>query len=372
LAACVGELYARDTAFAFAGGGTELELGNAPRSLDTLVKTTACNRVIDYDAQDQTITVEAGMTLAAVGAVLGSKAQFLAIDAADPDRTTVGGAIATNLYGGRRLRYGSIKDAIVGVEIVRPDGVRARGGGKVVKNVAGFDMPKLMVGSLGTLGAIVAATFRVYPIEEQSAAMVYHGVTVDQLTQICDELVGEALVPAAVTAYDTRNRGRYDCSVLFAGFRRGVEQQMKVATAIAFRLRLSAGAFAGGLVASLDEREHAVRRGAPWRVTLSAPPTVLARFLATAPFLEGTRLAIHPLLGAAFVAAEQCDAATITRWRAGLERGSVVVNAMPQHARESVESWGEVPAPSLALMRRLKANFDPKGLCNAGRFVGGL
>jgi glycolate oxidase FAD binding subunit len=372
LALVVADLYDRDAAFAFAGGGTELELGNPPRALDTLVKTTACNRLVDYDPQDQTITVEAGMTIAGVDAILGREAQFLALDAPDRERTTVGGAIATNLYGGRRLRYGSIKDRIVGVEIVRPDGVRARGGGKVVKNVAGFDMPKLMVGSLGTLGAIVSATFRVYPIEEQSAAMVYHGVSVEQMAQICRELFDEALVPAAVTAFDARNGERYDCSVLFAGFRRGVEQQMKVATAIAFRLGLSAGAYAGALAASLDDRERSVRRAGPWRIAVSARPTALIRFLQTAAFPPDSQRVVYPCLGAAFIAAETLDAATIAHWRATLEGGSVVVNAMPPQARDSVEAWGAPPEPALSLMRRLKANFDPKGLCNAGRFVGGL
>lgn len=312
------------------------------------------------------------MTLAGVAAILSRQAQFLAIDAADPERTTVGGAIATNLYGGRRLRYGSIKDTIVGVGIVRPDGVRARGGGKVVKNVAGFDMPKLMVGSLGTLGAIVAATFRVYPIEEQSAAIVYHGVSVEQLTQICAELLREALVPAAVTAFEARGGTRYDCGVTFAGFSRGVEQQMKVATAIAFRLGLSAGAYAGALAASLAERERATRRAGAWRVTVCARPTGLAAFLATSPFPADSQQVIYPLLGTAFVAADTLDGASIARWRAALDGGSVVVHAMPQPAREAVETWGEPPGPALAIMRCLKTNFDPKGLCNAGRFVGGI
>jgi glycolate oxidase FAD binding subunit len=368
----VGELYARDAAFAFTGGGTELELGNPPRALDTLVKTTACKRVIDYDAQDQTVTVEAGITLSQVDAILGRQAQFLAIDAADRERTTVGGAIATNLYGGRRLRYGGIKDTIVGVEIVRPDGVRARGGGKVVKNVAGFDMPKLMVGSLGTLGAIVSATFRVHPIEERRAAMVYQRVNVAQLDAICRELLAEAMVPVAVTAFNARTGDRYDCSVLFTGFGRGVEQQMKTATTIAFRLGLSGGGYADALTESLAERERAVRGGGPWRVTLAARPTALVRFLATAPFPTDAQQVIYPLLGAAFIAAENLDAQTIARWRAALPGGSVVVNAMPAPARESVETWGEPPASAFAIMRRLKTNFDPKGLCNAGRFVGGL
>jgi glycolate oxidase FAD binding subunit len=371
LAACVEQLYADDAPFAFAGGGTELGLGNAPRAIDTLVKTTACNAVIDYAPQDQTITVEAGMTIAAVGAVLARERQFLAIDAPEPLRTTIGGAIATNLYGGRRLRYGSIKDTIVGIEIVRPDGTRARGGGKVVKNVAGFDMPKLMVGSLGTLGAIAGATFRVHPLPEAGAALIYADVSVAQMMELGNELVREALVPTSVVAFAGAS-GRYECRVVFEGFALGVEQQMDVAQAIARRFNLDAYADAVDTGSVFDERERAVRCATPWRLTVSARPTALARFLAAAPFEEKVRHVVYPLLGSAFVGAETLDAATILRWRAQLDGGSVTVNALPQHARETLETWGDPPPGALTIMRRLKAGFDPKGLCNAGRFVGGL
>lgn len=371
LAQCVADLYARDKSFAFAGGGTELELGNPPRALDTLVRTTACNRVIDYAPQDQTITVEAGMTIGDIGDVLAKEGQFLALDVPDPERTTIGGAIATNLYGRRRLRYGSIKDTIVGVEIVRPDGTRARGGGKVVKNVAGFDIPKLMVGSLGTLGAIISATFRVYPIEQQTAALVYKALDIAQLGLVCNELVAEQLVPASVVAHASAGGERYDCVVSFEGFARGVEQQMKTATSIAFRLRLSAGAFAGSLAGSFDDREAAVRRGSAWRVTLSAAPVALAQFLGGMR-LDGLRRLVYPLVGVAFIAADDLDATTIASWRAALPDGSVVVNTMPAAARGSVETWGVPRSAAFAVMRRLKTQFDPKNLCNVGRFVGGI
>jgi glycolate oxidase FAD binding subunit len=372
LAACVAELYAHDTSFAFAGGGTELELGNAPRSIDTLVKTTGCDAVVDYAPQDQTITVEGGMTLAAVGAVLARERQFLAIDAPEPERTTIGGAIATNLYGGRRWRYGSIKDTIVGIEIVRPDGVRARGGGKVVKNVAGFDMPKLMVGSLGTLGAIAGATFRVHPLPEQQAALVYADLSVEQLMQVGNELVGAALVASAVTAFAAEDDVRYACRVSFEGFARGVEQQLEMARAIAARLGVAAHADEAGTGMPFEERERAVRCAAAWRLTVSARPTALARFLSAAPFPAGSRHVVYPLLGTAFVGADALDAATVARWRTQLDGGSVIVNALPQGARGTLDVWGDAPPKALEIMRRLKHNFDPKDLCNAGRFVGGL
>lgn len=371
LAACVAELYARDVPFAFAGGGTERDLGNLPRALDTFVKTTACNGLIDYAPQDQTVTLGAGMTLSAASELLARERQFLAIDAPDPDVATVGGAIATNRYGSRRLRYGSIKDTIVGIEIVRPDGVRARGGGKVVKNVAGFDMPKLMVGSLGTLGAIVSATFRVYPIPEARAALTYRGLSGAAVMNVCRELVADALVPAAVTAYSLDGDAGYDCRVSFEGFARGVEQQLGAASAIAARLGLRAAAD-DAAASGMDERERQVRRAAPWRVTLGAQPTALAEFLAVNPLPTGAQHVVYPLLGTAFIGAPALDAGTIARWRAALDGGSVVVHAMPPEFRATVDTWGPPPVAAFAIMRRLKEQFDPKGLCNAGRFVGGL
>ncbi|MEA2664257.1 MAG: glycolate oxidase binding subunit, partial [Candidatus Eremiobacteraeota bacterium] len=166
LSETVRALHDARTPFAFAGGGTELDLGNRPRALDTVVRTVALDRVIEHAPEDQVISVEAGITLAEIDRVLAAKGQMLPLDVIDRERATIGGVIATNAYGRRRQRYGAAKDLIVGVTMVRPDGTQARGGGKVVKNVAGFDLPKLAVGSLGTLGAIATATLRVYPIPE--------------------------------------------------------------------------------------------------------------------------------------------------------------------------------------------------------------
>ncbi|MHB8146763.1 MAG: FAD-binding oxidoreductase [Vulcanimicrobiaceae bacterium] len=365
LAAVVRELYAAGMPFAFVGGGTELELGNAPTSLDTVVTTTGCNRVVDYAPEDQTITVEAGMTLAAVGEVLAEHDQFIALDVPDPARTTIGGAIATNAYGRRRLRFGSVKDNIVGIGIVRADGTAARGGGKVVKNVAGFDIPKLMVGALGTLGAIVSATFRVHPRNEYGAAVTIANLTAGDVMRVCAEAMAEALVPTSIVAYD--NGERYDCVVAFDGFRGGVDEQVRTMTAIAQRLRFEASTTE---TEPFEARERSVRCDGRWRIRLGAAPTALANFLST-PETAGLRRVYYPAIGAAFVTGDDLDAATIARWRTTLGGGTVVVAAMPRQARSSVEAWGTPPS-SLPIMRRLKANFDPKGLCNPGRFVGGI
>ncbi len=369
LAAAVRDLYADGKPFAFVGGGTELELGNAPRTLDTVVVTTACNRVIDYAPEDQTITVEAGMTVAAVCAVLAEHHQFLAFDVPDPERTTIGGAIATNAYGRRRLRFGPIKDNIVGIAIVRPDGVVAHGGGKVVKNVAGFDIPKLMVGALGTLGAIVSATLRVHPRSEHGAAVALRNLTAAGVLRVCADIDEAALVPTSIVAFDDGGE-RYDCVVAFDGFRGGVDEQVRSMTGIAERLRCDASQPSPAELELLEARERSARCEAPWRVHLGAAPTKLAEFLARND-MAGIGRIYYPAIGSAILTANALSAATIERWRSDLDAGTVVVNAMPLAARGAIDAWG-TPPPSWPIMRQLKTNFDPKGLCNPGRFVGGI
>src|SRR5476649_2092142 len=254
LAAFVRELYAADKTFAFVGGGTELELGNAPAPLDTAISTTGLNRVIEYSPEDQTISVEAGITVAALSKVLAQNDQFIAFDVTDPERTTIGGAIATNASGRRRLRLGSIKDNIVGIGIVRADGTPARGGEKVVKNVAGFDIPKLMVGALGTLGAVVSATFRVHPIDQTGVAVALRGVTTSDVMLVCAQVIGEALVPSSIAAYGAGERS--DCVVSFDGFHRGVQEQVTSMHAIAARLGFCADELSVAQRGSFDALER--------------------------------------------------------------------------------------------------------------------
>ncbi|MDQ6649569.1 MAG: FAD-binding oxidoreductase, partial [Actinomycetota bacterium] len=221
LALAVRELHDARKSFAFVGGGTHLELGNAPRALDTVIRMTALDAVVDYTPEDQTITVEAGITLAELDRVLEAHGQMLPLDVADRARSTVGGLVATNAYGRRRQRYGTVKDLIVGVGIVRPDGVRARGGGKVVKNVAGFDLPKLMVGSLGTLGAIATVTFRLYPIAQTTRAAALTFEHADDAVAAARALTHRRLEPESVALYNGTT-----LVVTIAGTKPGVDAQM--------------------------------------------------------------------------------------------------------------------------------------------------
>jgi glycolate dehydrogenase FAD-binding subunit len=378
LAEIVRGLHAERKPFAFVGGGTELDLGNAPRALHTVVRTSAIDRVVEYSPEDQTVTVEAGITLAELDRVLAEHRQMLPLDVIDRERATVGGAIATNAYGRRRQRYGAAKDMILGVEIVRPDGVRARGGGKVVKNVAGFDVPKLMVGSLGTLGAIVSVTLRVYPLPECVRAAVLHFERADGVTAATAAIVASRLEPESVVLYNFSA-----LVVTFAGTTGGVAAQMMTLLSAIAR---DAGAVDGAELTDLEreayeQRERAVRRDGDWRVRIVAPPdypvATLGSFVANPPL--AVPLA-YPLLGVArhsYAADAASGGAFLADLRADVERrtdgrGRVTAHAMPDAARADADAWPALAPGELAVMRNIKTNFDPEGLCNPGRFAGGL
>lgn len=346
---------------AFVGGGTELELGAAPERIDAVLRTRGLRRVVEYQPADMVMVVEAGVTLAEVQATAREHRQRLALDPPWPDRATIGGIVATGAFGPRRARYGGVRDLIIGVELVRADGAVAHGGGKVVKNVAGFDLPKLACGSLGTLGLIAGATFRLHPLPEASENVVVPGLSAAEVVSTLARVRDAQLEPVAAAAL--RGPSGFDLALCFEGFGKGVEQQVGRVR----QLAPSAGD-AGEAWARHDE----VRTGGPLRIKVAALPTHLPEVdRAVAPL--GLRFAWYPTLGLGFASgpAKENAAAVIADARAELARrgGSLVVQAAPREVR--ADPWGP-PPPAFVLMRRLKDNFDPDHRLNPGRFVGGL
>src|SRR5215813_6004830 len=149
------------------GGGTKLEWGNPPERAEVILSTARLDRVLEHAWADLTVSVEAGCTVAKLQETLAKHGQRLAIDARWPERGTIGGLLSTNDSGPLRLRFGSLRDLVIGVTIALPDGTVASSGGKVVKNVAGYDLPKLLTGALGTLGVITRAIFRLHPLPKE-------------------------------------------------------------------------------------------------------------------------------------------------------------------------------------------------------------
>jgi glycolate oxidase FAD binding subunit len=351
---------------AFVGGGTELGLGR-PREVDATLQTRGMARILEYAPADMVLAAEAGVTLAHVQATAREHRQMLALDPPWPERATVGGLVATGAFGPRRARYGAIRDLIIGVTLVRADGVVARGGGKVVKNVAGFDLPKVACGSLGTLGLIAGAIFRLHPLPEAGATVLVAGATAREVGALLAGMRGAQLEPSSVAAL-RGGEGRYDVGVRFEGFAEGVEQQAARLCAIAPGERLAdEGAF--------WRRHDEVRAGGPLRLKLATLPSRLPALDALVrPLLaelRGGAFAWYATFGVGFVVGEALGgaAAAIEALRSALvaEGGWLVVEA----GAPEIEPWGPTPG-SFGLMRALKERFDPESRLNPGRFLGGL
>ena len=346
---------------AFVGGGTELSLGAPPERIDATLRTRGLSRIVEYQPADMVMVVEAGVTLAALQQAAREHRQRLALDPPWPDRATIGGIVATSSFGPRRARYGAVRDLIIGVQMIRADGTVARGGGKVVKNVAGFDLPKLACGSLGTLGLIAGATFRLHPLPEMSQTVVVPGLSAADVVAIVARTRAAQLEPSALAAL--RGRSGYDLALCFEGFGKGVQQQVARLRQLAPSAREDDGIWAS---------HDAVRTGGPLRVKVAALGTRLAEVdKALSPL--ALDFVWYPTLGLGFASgtARGEAASLVADARAQLTRrgGSLVVHAAPAGLR--VDAWGPPPA-GFALMQRLKDNFDPGRRLNPGRFVGGL
>ena len=368
------------------GGGTQLNYGFPPRRADILLSTCHLTRVLEHAPHDLTVTVEAGLTLSALQETLASARQWLALDPPVRDDATIGGIIATNITGPRRLRYGGVRDQIIGVRVALPDGTIARGGGKVVKNVAGYDLPRLYTGSLGTLGVIVSATFRLYPLPRYSEVVVVKADSLQPLAELAGRVRQSQLVPVAVDIVGASDRTDHR---LLVRFESGVEVSVHDQAAA---LEQAATEYAE----RRDVEREDGNRSAAWasaaaqlepdgegESTLIKASTLLT---GVAPWLEDAGRAAremgltlrwrahagHGVIFARITGGQQATAGFIEHARAAAIRKSgslVVLEAAPSLAA-SIDVWGEGPA--IDLMRRVKQRFDPEGILNPGRFVGGI
>jgi glycolate oxidase FAD binding subunit len=369
---------ARDRlAVVFVGGGTDLELGAPPARLDAVLHTRRLDRIREHAPSDQIVAVEGGIALAELQRRLAPHGQRLAIDPPLAERATVGGIVAANAFGPRRTRYGPVRDLVIGMTIVRADGVVARGGGKVVKNVAGFDLPRLFCGSLGTLGLVAEVVFRLHPLPEASATALFEGLSAADVQDTVPVLRELAVEPVAVTALGGAG-GPLSLAIRFEGFAPGVRAQVDRTLG-----RAGGGArLEGPEEAAVWARHDALRAAGGVRAKATFAPASLAAALeALRPVtaaLSGGGLAVHPALGIALLAGDLADAAgaarAIASARAALRplgNGTLVVHAAPPELRALADPWGP-PPPAIEVMRRLKRELDPEARLAPGRYVGGI
>ena len=358
------------------GGGTKMHLGDPPASLDLIVSTARMNEIIEHVPGDQVVRVQAGIRLQDLQEQLSGSDQMLAID--PPERgATIGGIIAANASGPRRYRYGTIRDLIIGITVVLHDGTVAKAGSKVVKNVAGYDLSKLFTGSLGTLGIIVTANFRLHPIPQVSRTVAVEVESPEAAAGAAQAMMHTQVEPTAVElryGEDARL-----LTVLLESIPAGVEEKVEAATFLLNPfgdVRTLSDEDTGYRDPSTAAEDEAV-------IKLSAPPADLADVLGTVlgaaerRGLDQPRITGHAASGVTFVGFsggdEDARAGFVEELREiWLHRGgSVTLQKAPLSLKRRVGAWDQ-GGDYLGLIRRVKEKFDPRGGMNPGRFVGGV
>jgi glycolate oxidase FAD binding subunit len=359
------------------GGGTKSDWGNPPERADVILSTRRLDRVLEHAAGDMTATVEAGCTIANLQSVLALRGQRLAIDPLWPDRATVGGVLATNDNGSLRGAFGSLRDLIIGATIALADGTLARSGGKVVKNVAGYDLPKLMVGAFGTLGVITEATFRLHPLPAATRGLSWEAPDTNAMHAFV-----LAVLDSTVPVVALRVRARSGAAAL--AVRASMEGSPQSVDAQAGRLG-EIGASCRVAAAPPDTSDN--WRDAMWD---GASPAAVCKVTAlTAEFASLSHMLPQfaksgdswslclEAAGAGWlrVSASQPGALAATlrtvREKLALLGGSLAVMRCPADVKGEVGAWGHA-GDALPLMRRVKEQFDPARTLSPGRFVGGI
>ncbi len=375
------------------GGGTMLALGLPPERPGWALDVRGLDRVIDYPARDMTITVQAGITLAELQKTLAAENQRLPVDVPHPEQATLGGALAANASGPRRLGWGTLRDYVIGISTVNDEGQEVKAGGRVVKNVAGYDLCKLHVGALGTLGVITRVTLKLRPLPE-AQALVTFGCGADQLGALLD-LVHEGrtrpvcvdLLNAAAARAVRREHGvelPEAAWVAAVGFEDSgpavswqVQQLIKEVSPAGIRgLEARAGRAAEPLWQALVALADRPEADLAFKANLL--PGAVADFCRAAEGLSGDLLLCAQAGSgivrghAAGLTLEGAEAMLKALGpRAAAAQGNVVLPRCQPEWKRRLPVWG-APRGDLALMRRVKDALDPRRLFNPGRFVGGI
>ncbi len=369
------------------GQGSKLGWGQPAPHIDLGITTCHLNHCIDYAIADMTVTVEAGMTLTDLQTKLGQQRQWLPIDPAYPEIATLGGIVATRDTGSLRHRYGGIRDLLLGLTFVRSDGEVAKAGGRVVKNVAGYDLMKLFTGSFGTLGILTELTFRVYPIPEQSGTVLLHGPS-EAIGAIAQQIQSSTLTPTVLdlrVGLDTPSQPEHLTLILrfqslAAGVAAQVEQIQTWAIAQPVQIEVLRDVAENQWWQTQSQQLwQTVSRQVLCKIGgLPAQAANLLSQLQKASIALGLQLQgrIHRGSGLGQIWL-QGDPAVLVQGVPQLRQhceqagGFLSILEAPIAVKTQLEVWG-YQGNALNAMQILKHKFDPQHILNPGRFVGGL
>jgi glycolate dehydrogenase FAD-binding subunit len=385
--------YECDTAIYPIGGGTSLGFGVPAKKPGHGLSLVGLKKVVDYPARDMTVTVEAGITMVELNKLLATERQMLPLDVHQASQATIGGVIATNTSGPRRYGLGTVRDYVIGIHAIDGRGMPFKGGGRVVKNVAGYDFCKLLTGSLGTLGVITQVTLKLKPLPEQLALMACVVGDLDQAERILAAFVSSQTTPVAIE--------------LLCGPAWDKEPTLQTLAAEPLTQRYYIVAALEGTVPEVAWMTSQLHR--EWReLEITAPTTIgnatdLWRRLVEFPAAGDAPLVLKASVAASGVTAmvaafQKVDPACSIQSHAGsgiviarcsqfpdgglsralvgnlqnvaaAHHGHIVIFSNPSNAEMTHQSvWGATEAP-VSLMAEVKQQFDPKNILNPGRFV---
>ena len=366
------------------GGGTKIDWGRPPAHVDLLVSTARLDRLIAHRHGDLTATVQAGMTLRGLNAALRDKGQWLPVESAF-DAATVGGIVATNDAGPSRHRNGTPRDLVIGITLALTDGRLIKAGGTVVKNVAGYDLGKLVSGSHGTLAGIVDVTFKLVPIPAASSTLtaVYTDKQAAALVRDVAAVSDSQIEPAAFDIWAAAGDWPYRLRLRIATSPAATDAQIAAARAMitATTEVVASGtklpALGPGFEIDAEQALWGSHIAAPWRsdavVRLSWLPAKLPQVLALIDAVQRMDGASATLVARAMGTGllrlsgdRPVIVSAVNRLRASGDVGNVVVLRAAREVKELVDVWGP-PRDSDRVLRSLKQMFDPAGILNANR-----
>ena len=383
------------------GGGTQMALGNTPSRVGIVLGISRLNRVLLHEPADLVTSTEAGITLKALQDELTKEGQFLPLESPLPDSTTIGGMLAANSSGPSRLAYGTARDWLIGIKVVQPDGVITKSGGRVVKNVAGYDLHRLYTGSLGTLGLIVEASFKIAPLPSEKRTLIATYSSLSDATDSAYGLLRRSFIPQAFLVINREVMDRLpglgnhpDGSASVLALFTGRKSAVKRKTDDSVRKMERGGASAvesisseeGGdtLWQAVTDLGYEEKSAPPLVAKVSILPSQVKEYMAMASRWASLALCqgIVADVGTGLVrhlwwaeegsldASEGLESlVNVMRQEARPYTRHVVLERCPNELKSKIDVWGDSPE-GVDIMRRLKQQLDPAGILNPGRFAG--
>jgi glycolate oxidase FAD binding subunit len=388
------------------GNGSKMGIGNIPKKADILLRTTRLNRITDCDCDNLTLTAECGITLDQVQKRLAGegKGYFLPLDPAFTEKATLGGIVATNSSGPKRLLYGTARDLIIGAKAIFPNGDMIVSGGKTVKNVSGYDMCKLLIGSYGTLGILCEITFKLLPLPEKTATLLFPYATLEGAVQFGQEILRSQYLPSSIEILNggaikkikslAGQPGDYLVAIGLEGVSESIDRQISemgekagkrgalgttvLQSEAQSSFWKSVRDFSEGLA---DEGLHFISFKS--NVALSRSGEVMSSYekiagesgmdCALVCHCGNGALYSYVLTGKSVRTKSELLIGLVKEFSsvAVKNEGDLIVESSPPDIKKKIDVWGE-PKSDYGIMRRLKKEIDPKGIFNPGRFVGGI